>query len=165
MNSGKHTLHHIGPIQAVNAIHAEHTLLPAGHPLTIHIEAERLKVTPDFIPQQAQPAVLRAMYPRLVQLASKIQLPCLEWPHPLKPDGISIRRCDSPWMVAMLRDVQIVLDGGRIKKPLSGKLSCLHKNFEPARSVAIYFVVSRCDQLSNEGVKMQDTNTDMIVQK
>ncbi len=56
MNPGEHALYHIGAVQAVNAVDPKDAPLPGQDTLTVHIEAESLKISPDLIPQQTQSA-------------------------------------------------------------------------------------------------------------
>lgn len=52
----QHALNHVGAVQAINAVDTKHSTLPLGEAPALHIEAKALKVAPDLIPQQAQPA-------------------------------------------------------------------------------------------------------------
>ena len=53
---GQDALDHVGAVQAVDAVDAEHAPLALGQPPALQEEAKALKVGPDLVPQQHQPA-------------------------------------------------------------------------------------------------------------
>ena len=53
---GQDALDHVGAVQAVDAIDAEHASLAFGQPRALQEEAKAFKVGPELVPQQDQPA-------------------------------------------------------------------------------------------------------------